>query len=54
MFPGLDMGGGWHVSFGIGAFPFMFFANVSVKYHIVKITFIFVVYIIQYNVLLIH
>ena len=34
------MGGGWHVSFGIGAFPFMFFANVSVKYHIVKIAFI--------------
>ncbi|XP_028400976.1 E3 ubiquitin-protein ligase RNF185-like [Dendronephthya gigantea] len=24
IFPGLDMGGGWHVSFGIGAFPFTF------------------------------
>lgn len=24
IFPGMDMGGGWHVSFGIGAFPFTF------------------------------
>jgi hypothetical protein len=31
MFPGLDMGGGWHVSFGIGAFPFTFFSTVSEK-----------------------